>query len=102
MFDAYDFLEFTSIPKNVNTLQGGPWFRKQLTWTAAVSLLFLSDGSQANKIVCRGTVDDLKLTLVTLATMVAVEAASKKNIFFTFAPIWPPLAFAIWQVMNLC
>ena len=47
-----------------------------------MSLLFLSDGSQANKIVCRGTVDDLKLTLVTLATMVVVEAASKKNHFF--------------------
>ena len=51
-----------------------------------MSLLFLTDGSQANKIVCRGTVDDLKLALVTLATAAAVEAAPKKTIFLPSRP----------------
>ena len=47
-----------------------------------LSLLFLSDGSQANKIVCKGTVDDLKLAFVTLATAAAVEATPQKIHFF--------------------
>ena len=34
-----------------------------------VSLLALSHGSQSSTIVCRGTVNDLKLALVTLAAV---------------------------------
>ena len=48
-------------------MKGGPYFREQLIKTAAVSLLSLSNGSQANKDVCRGTGDDLKLVLVTFS-----------------------------------
>ena len=40
----------------------------------------ISAGSQANKVVCRGAVDDLKLALVTLAASTAVEAAQSENI----------------------
>ena len=51
---------------------------RQLSKTAVVSLLALSDGSQVNKVVCRGTGDDLKLALVTLTAVTAVEAAQSK------------------------
>ena len=60
-------------------IQGDPSFREQLTKTATpLSLLALSNGSQANTVVCRGTVHDLKLVLVTLAAAAAVEAAQSK------------------------
>ena len=59
-------------------MKGGPYFREQLIKTDAVSLLSLSNGSQANKDVCRGTGDDLKLVLVTLAASVAVEGSQSK------------------------
>ena len=49
--------------------------------TIAVSLLALSDGSQANKVISRGT--DLKLALVTLAVVAAVEAAQPDCTHFT-------------------
>ena len=39
--------------------------------SAAVSLMALSDGSQNNTVVFRGTGDDLKLALVTLAAAAA-------------------------------
>ena len=55
-------------------LQVSPQCRQQLNKTAAVSSFFLSDVSKANKVVCGGTVDDLKLALVTLAAAL-VEAA---------------------------
>ena len=61
-------------------------YATKLTKIAAVSLLFLSDGSQANKVVCGGTVDDLKLALVTLA---AVEAAHSKHTFFPRTHLTP-------------
>ena len=50
-----------------------------MTKAAAVSFLFLSNGSQANKVVCRDTVYDFKLTLVTLAAAAAVEAARSEH-----------------------
>ena len=43
--------------------------------SAAVSLMALSDGSQNNTVVFRGTGDDLKLALVTLAAAAAAAAA---------------------------
>ena len=57
--------------------------------TAAVSLPFLSIGSQANKNVCRGTVDVLKLEFVTLATSAAVEAAPQNPFVSPSRPFDP-------------
>ena len=59
-----------------------------------MSLLFLPDGSQANKVVCRGTVDDLTLALVTLATAAAVDATpppKKKHTFVSPSSPFDPL-----------
>ena len=59
----------------------------------------LSDSSQANKVVSRGTVD-LKLALVTL--VVAMEATQSKLTVYSssFAQIWAPPP--INQLIDIC
>ena len=75
---AYTYIIYWVAPYSANNWQ------KPLLFPCFFSQMVI----KPTKVVCRGTVDDFKLALVTLAAL--VEAAQSNLSLFCFAPIRPP------------